>query len=142
MIYTRILKSTKETFNDTIFIDESTIELSNIGRYRWHKNFSNESGKSGKYSHAETVHVLAGISRLGPTGVVVFKGKMNAFFFQNLFSLDILPFINENFQNGHALIMDNSRTHSANSTRIFLRDENINHFETPAQSPVYIFFCA
>ena len=135
LIYCNILKNFRETFDDCIFIDESTIELNKLGRYRWHKNYSNESGKHGVYSHPESVHVLAGISRKGATGIVIFKGKMKAFDFQNLFSLEIMTFINENYPNGHRLIMD-SPTHSANSTKTHLINSNINHFETPAQSPV------
>lgn len=107
-----------------------------MGRYRWHKNLPNESGKNGVYSHPETVHVLAGISRVGATAAVIFKGKMKAFDFLNLFSLEISPFINEKFPNGHRLIMDNSTPHSANITKFLLNEKNINHFQTPAQSPV------
>ena len=138
MVYCKILKGINEDFNDYIFIDETTIEMSNLGRYRWHKKISNETGKNGIYAHNVTVHVLAGISRKGATGAVIFNGKMKAFDFQNLFSLTIIPFINQNFPNGHHLIMDNSTPHSAHYTKLFLADRNINHFQTPAQSPVAI----
>ena len=37
---------------------------------------------------------------------------MKAVDFQDLVTLEILPFIQENFENGHKLIMDNARTHS------------------------------
>lgn len=63
---------------------------------------------------------------------------MKAVDFQDLVTLEILPFIEENFENGHKLIMDNARTHSAQTTRRYLNNLGISHFETPAQSPVIL----
>ena len=89
LVYCNVLRGFNENFNDAIFIDETTIELCNLGRYRWHKNLPNES-------HPETVHVLAGISRVGATAAVIFKGKMKAFDFLNLFSLEISHLLTKN----------------------------------------------
>ena len=85
MVYLKLFKGINEDFKDCIFVDETEIEMSNLGRYRWHKNSSNEIGKNGIYTHNVTVHVLAGILRKDATGAVIFNGKMKAFDFLNLF---------------------------------------------------------
>ena len=44
------------------------------------------------------------------------------------------------FPYDHRLIMVNAPSHSSNSTKWFMRIDNINHFSSPAQSPVIIIF--
>ena len=55
--------------------------------------------------------------------------------FQNFLSVSILPFIREKLPYSHRFFMDNDPKHTSHSTKRFMILNNINHFETPPQSP-------
>ena len=60
---------------------------------------------------------------------------MNSYGFTHLMNSFFTPFKNQHCPTNHRLHMDNARSHiSAHSTN-YLRQNNINHFKTPAQSP-------
>ena len=67
----------KDRFFNSIFIDESSVQANKNAAKIWHKKFSNETrlGLLERYSHLETVHVIGGISRKGPTPLIIFKSK-------------------------------------------------------------------
>ncbi|CAF1014008.1 unnamed protein product [Brachionus calyciflorus] len=126
-------------FDDVIFIDEVTVEIRKNTYKRWFKNDVIEvyRGKVGRARHNPKVHVLAGISRRGATKCVIFEGKLNSNGFQLLFKKTIKKFIENEYSDGHRLIMDNDSKHASFSTQRFLVRNYINHFKTPSQSPVF-----
>ena len=65
----------KDRFLNSIFIDESSIQATKNASKIWNKKFLNETrlGLIEKYAHLETVHVIGGISRKGPTPLIIFK---------------------------------------------------------------------
>ena len=65
-----------DKFDNSIFIDESTIQCTKNAHKMWNKPFINETrlGLQEKYSHLASVHVIGGISRKGPTELIIFKG--------------------------------------------------------------------
>jgi hypothetical protein len=92
-------------------------------------------GKLGKPKHNEKVHLFGGISRRGLTPLIIFTGTMYSKDYQIFLSASILPFIRNKFPYRHRYFMDNDQKHTSHSTRRFIILNNLNHFETPPQSP-------
>ena len=88
-----------------------------------------------KTKHNFKLHLFGGISRHGLTPLVIFTGRMFSKDFQNFLSVSILPFIREKLPYSHRFFMDNDPKHTSHSTKRFMILNNINHFETPPQSP-------
>ena len=138
LLYARHCKFVHERFNDCIFEDETTVELRYTSFKRWFKSKlpgENSRGFVGKYAHNIKIHVVAAISRLGPSSAILFKGKLNSPSFINILDGSIIPFIRNNFNN-HRFMMDGAPSHTAFKTRRHLMINHINYFKTPAQSPV------
>lgn len=127
---------TNEKFHNFVFLDETTVELRYTSIKRWYINFADETstGKVGKLAHNIKVHVLAGISREGATSAIIFRGKMDARGFTNLFDSYIKTFFRNRPE--MRLIMDGAPSHTSVHTREYLQENNIIQFKTPAQSPV------
>jgi hypothetical protein len=66
----------RDKFTDSIFIDESTVQSTKNAYKIWNKPFANETrlGLIEKYAHPISVNLLGGISRRGPTPLIIFKG--------------------------------------------------------------------
>ena len=80
------MKQYQENFDHQIFIDETTVQSTcNAGRI-WYKNLPNETrlGLIGHFKHLTSYHCIGGISRLGPTRLIVFEGHLGAPGFQQL----------------------------------------------------------
>ena len=77
-------------------------------------------GKLGKPKHNDKVHLFGGIARQGLTPLVIFTGTMYSKDYQNFMPVSILPFIRQKMPYYH---------------RFFMLLNDINHFETPPQSP-------
>ncbi len=71
----------KDQFDNSIYIDESTIQCTKNAYKMWNKPFVNESrlALQEKYAHLASVHVIRGISRRGPTELIIFKGFYDVF---------------------------------------------------------------
>jgi hypothetical protein len=126
----------KESFDDVIFIDESTVELRNFGYTRWQNSMIQISKKVGKAKHNVKVHIFAGISRRGATSIIIFENFLDSKGFKRLIERSVLPFVRNEFPDGHRLYMDNDPKHTSRYTKFFLETKQINHFKSPAQSPV------
>ena len=81
------------------------------------------------------MNVIGGISRLGPTKLLMFNGLMDAPAFETLMREFFIPFVNEKMPTFHILHIDNCPSHTATETNTFILDNNINHKKGPAQSP-------
>ena len=92
-------------------------------------------GKLGKPKHNDKVHLFGGIARQGLTPLVIFTGTMYSKDYQNFMSVSILPFIRQKMPYYHRFFMDNDPKHTSHSTKRFMLLNDINHFETPPQSP-------
>ena len=60
---------------------------------------------------------------------------MNAINFQTCLRLAIIPHIREKYPYGHRILMDNTPSHPARSSRRFILLNNLNHFPSPPESP-------
>ena len=138
-IYCCLSKLYQDNYDDTIDADETSVEV----RYCSNTNYQKPSvgllrpagGKLGKPKHNDKVHLFGGISRHGLTPLVIFTGIMFSKDYQNMLSDSILPFIRQKLPYHHKFYMDNDPKHTSDSTTRFIILNNINHFETPPQSP-------
>ena len=140
-IYSCCCKIFNERYEDVIDIDECTeiIRLAGYKNYRKHSSdiLRAAGGKIGKPKYSTVkIHLLGGISLKGLTPLVMFKKTMNSVDFQYYMSLSVIPFIREKMPHRHRFFMDNDPKHTSGSTREFFIENDINHVETPAQSPV------
>jgi hypothetical protein len=92
-------------------------------------------GLIGKNSHPISVNIIGGISRKGKTELIIFDNAMNSVGFQQLLGQFLNPFIIEKYTYYHRLHMDNAKPHKSVDTLQWMRENNINHYPTPAQSP-------
>jgi transposase len=81
------------------------------------------------------VHVWGGISRRGATALAIFEGIMDSEFYQNILRDHLLPFIKEIYPDGHRFQQDNDPKHVSRSTLAWLRENDVNYWPTPPESP-------
>ena len=81
------------------------------------------------------MHVWGGISVRSATQVCIFTGCMESQVYQKILEQNLLPFINHVYPDGHRLWQDNDPKHS-NSTKKWMKDNGVNHWPTPPESPV------
>ena len=87
-----------EQFDDVIFTDECSVLLESHSKLSFHQKWEQLKLK-GRPKHPVKVHEWAGISKCGPTQLIIFKGNMDAkFYIQEILS---------NFPDGHRFQQDN-----------------------------------
>jgi hypothetical protein len=72
--------------------------------------------------------------------LVIFNGRMDSGKFIIMCENSLLPFLNNTFPDGHRLVMDNDSKHVSKETKKWMEENEINHWPTPAQSPVIKLF--
>ena len=63
--------------------------------------------------HPTKVHVWAGISKHGRSGICIFKGIMKKELFVSILEGILLPFIEKVYPEGHKFMMDNDPKHTS-----------------------------
>ena len=124
----------KETFDNLIFTDESTIQLECHRRKSFRKKKMPRKLKY-RYKHPLKVHVWGGISKQGATQLVIFSGIMNATIYGDILSASLLPFIQEAFPDGHRLYQDNDPKHTSKYIQRFFERSSVTWWKSPAESP-------
>ena len=76
--------------------------------------------------HPIKVHVWAGISKRGRTGICIFEGIMDASLYTEILQKTLLPFISEVYPTNHRFMADNDPKHSSNEAKNFLSANNVN----------------
>ena len=108
------LLEANDTLDDIIFTDESTIMLDKHGKICFRKK-----GRLPKLKptakHPYKVHVWAGISKRGPTNIMIFSGIMRKEFYIEILKNGLLPFINKVYPDGHRFQQDNDPKHKSKS---------------------------
>ena len=129
----RKMLETNERFDDVVFTDESSIQLETQWRRCYRRKTAPRKLKP-KPKHPLKVHVWGGISKRGPTNIVIFAGIMTATRYTQILEAGLLPFANE-YPLGLRFQQDNDPKHCARYTRNFFETNNINWWPTTAESP-------
>ena len=124
----------KEEFNDCIFTDECTVRCERFLAKQF-RRFGEPSVPKPKPKHPLSVHVWAGISKNGTTDITICTGIMDSCGYQTIMKEYLLPFISRAYPQGHRLVMDNDPKHRSNSTSEWMKENKINHWPTPPESP-------
>ena len=85
--------------------------------------------------HPVKVHVWAGISRRGRTGICIFEGIMDRFLFTDILDNTLVPFVISTYPDSHRFMHDSDPKHASHYARDFLVNKGINWWKTPAESP-------
>jgi transposase len=85
--------------------------------------------------HPLKVHVWAGISHAGRTGISIFEGKMNAPMYTSILERSLLPFIADKMPTSHRFVQDNDPKHTSRHAQDFFEQKGINWWRTPPESP-------
>ena len=81
------------------------------------------------------VHVWAGISVQGRTGVCVFDGIMDAEMYVDILRCTLLPFLHDVFSDGHRFMQDNDPKYTSRQAAQFFQENRVNWWNTPPESP-------
>lgn len=90
---------------------------------------------SNRPKHPTKVHVWAGISLRGRTGICIFEGVMDRYLYVEILEKTLLPFIEDVYPDSHRFMADNDPKHTSRHAKRFLDENNINWWRTPAESP-------
>ncbi|CAG2217725.1 unnamed protein product [Mytilus edulis] len=148
-----------EQFDDVIFTDETTVKIQTTTGRSFRKegepviktakpkhpyqvsinvHFPYSFKKTVQINHGkikQEVHVWGGISRRGATGLYIFTSIMDSIVYQGILTQKLVPFIQQQYPNGHRFMQDNDPKHVSRSTKAFMQNNGINHWVTPPESP-------
>jgi len=85
--------------------------------------------------HPVKVHVWAGISMRGRTGICIFEGIMDASVYVDILQKTLLPFLEQVYPDGHRFMQDNDPKHTSRLGKRFLTDNHVEWWKTPPESP-------
>ena len=85
--------------------------------------------------HPTKVHVWAGISKKGRTGICIFDGIMKKELYVSILEGTLLPFINNVYPDEHKFMQDNDPKHTSGYAQQWIVDNRVNWWKTPAESP-------
>ena len=122
------------SFEDVIWTDETSVQLESHRRFHCYKK-----GKKPRYKpcpkHPIKVHVWAGISWRGATGICIFEGIMDAPMYTNILDQYLIPFIRDVYPSSHKLMQDNDPKHASRHAKEFFAEKSVNWWQTPPESP-------
>ena len=118
-----------KTFDDVIWSDETSVQMETHRRFQCYKR-----GQKPRPKHPTKVHVWAGISCRGPTGVCNFDGIMDATMYARILD-QYLPFIRDVYPSGHRFMQDNDPKHTSRHALSFFVEKHIKWWKTPPESP-------
>ena len=127
------LKYKDDDFDDVIFTDECTVQMESHRRFCCRKQ-GETPRPNPRPKHPFKVHVWAGISLKGRTGICLFTGIMDRFLYIEILRKTLLPFITNVYSDGHCFMADNDPKHNSVAAQDFLVESNVNWWCTPAES--------
>ena len=88
-----------------------------------------------RVKHPVKVHVWAGISVKGATGVCIFEGIMDTTLYLEILDRTLVPFLHEVYPEGHRFMQDNDPKHTSMKTQEYFLQKGIHWWRTPPESP-------
>lgn len=85
--------------------------------------------------HPVKVHVWAGISKKGATGVCIFDGIMDRHMYTDILEKTLIPFIKDVLPDHHRFMADNDPKHTSKDAIAFLERNGVYWWRTPPESP-------
>ena len=85
--------------------------------------------------HPTKVHVWAGITKKGQTGVCIFDGIMKKELYTKILGKTLVPFLQKTSPDGHKFMQDNDPKHVSGHTQYWMERNNINWWRTRPESP-------
>ena len=76
--------------------------------------------------HPVKLHVWGGISKRGATNIIMFTGIINAEWLARVFEAGLLPFLREQYPDGHRLLQDNDPKHASGLIDNFFKEHGVN----------------
>ena len=132
--FARMCIETKDTFEDVIWTDESSIQLTRHGR-NMRVKIGKERVLKPVAKHSLKVHVWAGISKRGATHICIFDQIMDGALYVKILEDFFLPFIADKFQGTqYRFMQDNDPKHTSRVAKDFYQEKDINWWPTPASS--------
>ena len=126
-----------ERFDNVIFTDESSIILEVHRRKSFRKKGQPRKLKY-KHKHPLKIHVWAGISKQGATGIVMFDGILTATRYGDILAASLIPFIQMAYRGGHRLYQDNDPKHTSRYIQNFFEDHSVNWWKSRQKVPTSI----
>ena len=85
--------------------------------------------------HPTKVQVWPGISKQGSTGICIFDGIMDRHLYMEILVKTLVPFIRDVYPDSHWLMADNDLKHTSKDALMFLEENDVHWWRTPAESP-------
>ena len=83
--------------------------------------------------HTMKVHVWAGLSMRGQTGICMFEGIMKKELYVQIVDQTFLPFIQDVYPESHCFKADNDPKHTSGAALRFLEEMEIYWWRTPPE---------
>jgi len=84
--------------------------------------------------HPTKVHVWAGISRKGRTGICIFEGIMKKELYVEVLEHTLLPFARSAFPVGYKFTQDNDPKHVSNHAKEWMERHGVTWWKSPPES--------
>ena len=120
-------------FDNVIWTGETTLSLQNERRCP-HRKRRDGAVRKAKPKQTVTVRAWAGISKRGPTPIVIFEGKLTSSLYIEVLKPGLLKFIQTKFPDSHRLAQDNNPVHTSMDSMEFLREKGIHWWRIPPDS--------
>ncbi|CAC5383315.1 unnamed protein product [Mytilus coruscus] len=136
VLFSKAVIADNDNFDNIIFTDECSVQLHD-NKVIIYREKDSVAPVLPKPKHPLKVHVWAGISRRGTTSILIFENIMtSAFYINSILATGLIPFINRVYPDTHRFQQDNDPKHTANATKDFMKQQNINWWDVwPAESP-------
>ncbi|RCN44468.1 hypothetical protein ANCCAN_09535 [Ancylostoma caninum] len=135
--FCKAMISEHETFDDVVFVDESTVQLENNSKTCYLRKDEEHRRIKSRAKHPVKVHVWAGISSHGATPIVIFDGRvrMDSKLYCKSIRDYYIPFAYTAYGGRCRLAQDNDPKHISRFTLEHMDHWKIKRIEWPPESP-------
>ena len=125
----------KESFDDVIWMDESSVMIDPYSR-KCYRRIGQLRRLKARAKYPAKIHVWSGISPRGVTPIVLFTGIMvSTKYVRFIFCIWLATIHQESFPDKHRFQQDNVPKHCSKYTLAELAEHPVNWWPTPPESP-------